>query len=91
MALFACCALAKEIINAGERVVLNHSRCRYLVTRVNSLLPYLQQLVDMDQQAASRWVEGEQGPASRGDGAGANCCHKPACVPGQGAMLLPGV
>jgi hypothetical protein len=54
MALFACCTLAKEIINAGERVVLNHSRCRYLVTRVNSLLPHLQQLMDLDQQAASR-------------------------------------
>ena len=35
--LSACCILAKEIIDAGERVVQNHARCRQAL----SLLPLL--------------------------------------------------
>jgi hypothetical protein len=55
--LGACCLLAKEIIDAGERVVLNHERCRCLVARVNSLLPHLQLLGERQQTAAAKgWV-----------------------------------
>jgi hypothetical protein len=42
--LAACTVLAREILEAGDRVVANHARCRRIVTRIRLMQPLLQKL-----------------------------------------------
>jgi hypothetical protein len=41
MAVVGTLVLAKEILDAGERVVANHARCLRLTARIHSIVPLL--------------------------------------------------
>jgi hypothetical protein len=41
LAVVGTLALAKEILDAGERVVANHARCLRLTARIHSIVPLL--------------------------------------------------